>query len=70
MNQTNTYKAKRLGDGRYLYRGYVIHTVGYHSPEHRICWEAMDENGCAFAHSFSMRECKKWVDREIERIQK
>lgn len=70
MNQTNTHKAKRLWKGRYLYRGYIIHTVGYYPPEHRVCWEAMDEKGYAFAHSFSMRECKKWVDREIEKIQK
>ena len=70
MNQNKPHKAKRLWKGRYLYRGYIIHTVGYYHPEHRVCWEAIDENGYGFAHSFSMRECKMWVDREIERIQK
>lgn len=70
MNQPKQHKAKRLGTGQYLYRGYVIHTVGYYHPEHRICWEAVDENGCGFAHSFSMRECKALVDYEIEKIQK
>lgn len=70
MNRTKPHRAKRLGYRRYLYRGYIIHSVGYYHPEHRVCWEAIDENGCGFAHSFSMRECKKWVDHEIERSKK
>ena len=46
MNKENKkYTAKRLGKGLYLYRGFRIECVGYYNPDHRVCWEAIDENG-------------------------
>ena len=33
-------KAKRIRKGCYEYRGYIIQSVGYYEPEHRVCWEA------------------------------
>ena len=62
------YKAKRISNGFYIYRGYEIHCIGYYRPEHKIVWEAVDENGCAFAHSYSLRDTKIFIDEEINRI--
>lgn len=56
---------------RYLYRGVFIECGGYFQPEHSVVWEAIDEDGsCAFAHSFDLYSCKKFIDEELERIQK
>lgn len=61
------HTAHRISSGHYLYRGYAIQSVGYYSPERRVCWEAVDEYGCGFGHSYSLKECKMWVDVEVNR---
>ena len=59
------FVSKKISRGIYLYRGFVL--IGhYHSPEGRVCWEAIDDDGTGFAHSFSLRDTKKWVDYEID----
>lgn len=63
-------KAKRLGRGHYLYRGFEIICVGYFNPEHRVCWECVDEHGCGFGQGFSLKECKMWIDEEIDKNRK
>lgn len=60
------YSAKRLEKGKYLYRGYIIQCIGYYSPEHRICWECIDEYGCGFGQGYSLNECKMWIDEELK----
>ena len=60
-------KAKRLSSGHYLYRGFEIICVGYYQPEHRVCWEAVDENGCGFAHSYSLKDTKREIDYELDK---
>lgn len=64
---TPKHKAKRLSRGHYIYRGFKITCVGYYEPEKRIVWEAEDENGCGFAHSFSLRDTKRLIDDELDR---
>lgn len=67
-----TTKAKRLRAGKYLYKGYVITCVGYYQPERRVVWEAEDEHGNGFAHSFSLRDTKRLIDdglnKTIEKV--
>lgn len=58
--------AHRVDTNIYEYRGFRIECVGYYPPEHRVCWEAVDENGCGFAHAYTLRECKRWVDIELD----
>ena len=60
------HKCKRISHGHYLYRGFEINCVGYYNPEHSVCWEAVDEFGCGFAHSHTLKETKKWVDIELD----
>lgn len=67
--ETKKYKAKRLGNSAYIYRGYRIKgypNEGFFSHTNMV-WEAVDENGCGFAHSETLRECKAWVDDAIEK---
>lgn len=64
---TPKHKAKRLSRGHYMYRGFKITCVGYYEPEKRIVWEAVDENGCGFAHSFSLRDTKRLIDDDLDR---
>jgi hypothetical protein len=59
-------KAKRLSKGHYEYRGYKIICVGYYNPEHKVCWECVDENGGGFGHDYSLKACKRWIDIEID----
>lgn len=63
------YRAKRIHSGRYQYRGVIIHCVGYYEPEHRICWEAIDKDGCGFAHAYTFRDCKYFVDKDLDKIE-
>lgn len=62
-----TYKAKRIQRGIYVYRGFQVHCVGYFDSQHHNAWEAVDEFGCGFAHSGSLRETKWLIDDEIEK---
>ena len=64
------FHAKRLGRGRYLYRGFIIHCCGYFDSTYRNVWEVIDHDGSAFGHSGSLRESKRDVDEELEREQK
>ena len=59
------YKAKRIASGKYLYRGFIINRIGYYPPEKRVVWEAVDDNGEGFAHGYSLKEVKHWIDNEI-----
>lgn len=60
------YKATKIGRGHYRYRGFDIICVGYYNPEHRVCWECVDENGQGFGHGYTLKECKTWIDIELE----
>lgn len=60
----------KLSAGRYLYRGYEIHRIGYHSPDHKIVWEAFDKNGYAVVHSFSLRNVKFLIDNVVAKCEK
>lgn len=60
------HRAKRIGKGHYQYRGFDIICVGYYGPEHRVAWECVDENDHGFGQGFSLRECKMWVDAELD----
>ena len=62
-------KAKRLGNGKYLYRGFEIQRYENEGflPGYKYVWEAVDETGCGFAHSGSLWLTKKLIDEEIEK---
>lgn len=60
------HSAKRLSAGHYEYRGFKVVCVGYYHPDQKVVWEAVDENGCGFAHSFSLKCTKKLIDIEID----
>lgn len=59
------FKAKRITKGHYEYRGFKINCLGYYSPEKRVVWECVDENGCGFGHDYSLAGCKFWIDEEL-----
>jgi hypothetical protein len=60
-----THKTKRIRAGMYMYRGYMIHCCGYHSPDHKVVWEAIDEYGGGFAHHYSLKGVKKLIDQSL-----
>ena len=60
-----THKAQKIRAGHYLYRGFHVYSVGYYEPEGCVCWEAVDHNGCGFAHSHSLRDTKALIDAEL-----
>lgn len=61
------HRAHRIDKWIYEYRGFRIECVGYYPLERRVVWEAVDEYGCGFAHAFTLRECKMWIDEEINK---
>lgn len=61
------YRAKRIRKWLYEYRGFQIECLGYYPPEGRVVWEAVDEYGCGFAHAFSLKECKMWINEELDK---
>lgn len=60
-------RAKRIRKGKYLYKGFEINCVGYYPPEKHVCWEAVDENGCGFAHSYSLKQTKLLIDQSLNK---
>lgn len=60
------HTAHRISSGLYLYRGFGVRCVGYYNPEHKVCWEAFDDRGYGFAHSYSLKDTKFWIDKTIE----
>ena len=48
-----------------IFRGYEIYCCGYYPPEQRVVWEAVDENGCGFAHYYSLKGVKKLIDQSL-----
>ena len=42
----------------YKFRGCTIKSLGYYEPDHRVVWEATDENGDVVAHGYTLRECE------------
>ena len=59
------HRAKRISERHYIYRGFHIYGIYYH-PEHRVCWEAVDNDGSGFAHSFILKETKEFIDCELD----
>ena len=59
------HRAKRISERHYIYRGFHIYGMYYH-PEHRVCWEAVDNDGSVFAHSFTLKETKEFIDCELD----
>ena len=57
-------RAKRTGLGHYVYRGFKVDCVGW--CQGQMCWEAVDENGCGFAHSHTFKGTKALIDWELD----
>ena len=63
------HKAKRIGNGLYIYRGFKIQRqpseglLGYA----RYVWEAEDEFGCGFTHASTLSYCKFQIDEELDK---
>ena len=55
-------KCHRISRSHYIHRGFLILCVGYYQPEHRVCWEAVDVDGSAFAHGYTLKEVKRRID--------
>ena len=66
----------------YLYKGYKISNLGYYQPDHCVCWEAVDKDGCACFHGNTLREVEMLIndseweeklkakDREIDELRR
>ena len=64
------HKCKRLGNGKYLYRGFEIQRYkneGFMSSAYKYVWEAIDEDGCGFAHSGTLSLTKILIDDELDK---
>jgi len=62
------YKAKRVERGTYNYRGFTIQCVGYHHPEHRVCWEGIEEStGEGIARGYTKRDVMWEIDYILDR---
>lgn len=58
-------KAKRVGSGRYLYKGYLIYNLGYFHTEHQVIWEAVNpETNCGDYHAYTLKDIKRQIDEE------
>jgi len=57
----------KIKKGHYIYKGFLIYSIGYYNPEHRVCWEAVDTGGNGCAHGFSKKECMMWIDELLKR---
>ena len=60
------FRATKISRGHYVYRGFRIACIGYYPPEGKVVWEAEDENGCGFAHSYRLRDTKRLIDESLK----
>lgn len=59
---------KKISRGKYLYRGYKITNMGYHSPDRSVVWEAVDpKTQNADFHGYSKRQIKALMDHYFEK---
>lgn len=63
-------KTKKIARGKYEYRGYIIQRFGYYHPEHRVCWEGLNQDGDADAHGYSKRQVIREIDYLLDRTYK
>lgn len=57
---------KRLGTGKYLYRGHVLKNHGYYPPDRAIAWEATDlVSGQVVNRATSRSALKGLLDDEL-----
>lgn len=61
------YHAHKVDTNIYEYRGFQVECIGYYPPEGRVVLEAVDHDGSGFAHAFTLRECKMWIDKELDK---
>lgn len=60
------FPCKKITNGKYKYRGWIVASVGYYPPDHCVVWEGYDpETGCADFHAFSKKVIKKLIDDGI-----
>ena len=62
-----THKTKKISAGHYIYRGFKVTNYGYYQPEQKVVWEAEDDDGCGFAHAYSLRNCKRLIDDSLDK---
>lgn len=63
-----THKCKRIRRGKYEYRGYIIQSVGYYPPEHRVCWEGCPKGEIyADFHGYTLREVMNAIDTDLDK---
>ena len=54
---------KRIRQGEYRYKGYIVRNHGYYPPDGHIWWEAVNiKTGCGDYHATTKREIKKLID--------
>lgn len=59
---------KKIKKGTYEYKDWIIYSVGYYSPEQKVCWEAVNkETNCADFHGFSKKEVVGLIEESIKR---
>lgn len=63
-------KATKISSGHYIYRGYEIrrHPNEGFFPHSQYIWEAIDHDGCGFAHSGRLKDTKRMIDDEEDNI--
>lgn len=60
------YRCIKLSNGKYEYRGFVVHRVGYHESDKRVVWEGYNpKDGRADYHGYSKQMVKKLIDNDI-----
>lgn len=59
-------KPVKVSTGHYKYKGYDIRFYGYHHPDKRVWWEAVnEETGCADYHCTTLRQIIQQIDEEL-----
>ena len=66
MKMEKFRRAKRIGNGHYLYKNYELANLGYHHPDHCIWWEATNlETDCADYHANTKQELMDLIDEGL-----
>jgi hypothetical protein len=61
-------KTKKIRQGQYEYRGFVINNCGYYEPEHKTVWEGIDKEGNGIARGYTKKDVMYEIDFILNRI--
>lgn len=62
------HKCKKVGNGKYNYRGYDLYNYGYYASDKCVWWEGTDtKTNCGDFHAATKKDLKIMIDEDLDK---